>query len=87
MQWLLSHTIHCPWRVECTCADVAALGSLTCEQLLRSNVMRFRGGLIFKAHRLWYHSTLGLNVIKKSLTCERSAVWDRAPRPQARVLT
>jgi len=26
---------------------------------------RFRGGLGFKAHRLLYHSTLGLRVIKK----------------------
>ena len=26
---------------------------------------RFRGGLVFKAHRLLYHSTLGLSVIKK----------------------
>ena len=26
---------------------------------------RFRGGLVFKAHRLVYHSTLGLRVIKK----------------------
>jgi len=25
----------------------------------------FRGGLVFKAHRLLYHSTLGLRVIKK----------------------
>ena len=29
------------------------------------NVKRFRGGLVFKAHRLVYHSTLGLRVIKK----------------------
>ena len=29
------------------------------------NVQRFRGGLVFKAHRLVYHSTLGLRVIKK----------------------
>jgi len=29
------------------------------------NVKRFRGGLVFKAHRLVYHSTLGLGVIKK----------------------
>ena len=29
------------------------------------NVKRFRGGLVFKAHRLLYHSTLGLEVIKK----------------------
>ena len=28
------------------------------------NVKRFRGGLVFKAHRLLYHSTLGLRVIK-----------------------
>jgi len=33
--------------------------------LLHSNVQRFRGGLVFKAHRLVYHSTLGLRVIKK----------------------
>ena len=26
---------------------------------------RFRGGLVLKAHRLLYHSTLGLRVIKK----------------------
>ena len=30
-----------------------------------ANVQRFRGGLVFKAHRLVYHSTLGLIVIKK----------------------
>jgi len=29
------------------------------------NVQRFRGGLVFKAHRLLYHSALGLRVIKK----------------------
>ena len=40
------------------------LGGLE-EQLLRRNVKRFRGGLVFKAHRLLYHSTLGLRVIKK----------------------
>jgi len=28
-------------------------------------VQRFRGGLAFKAHRLLYHSTLGLRVIEK----------------------
>jgi len=28
-------------------------------------VKRFRGGLVFKARRLLYHSTLGLRVIKK----------------------
>ena len=34
---------------------------------------RFRGGLVFKTHRLVYHSTLGLRIIKKKkiqgLTC------------------
>jgi len=29
------------------------------------NVHRLRGGLVFKAHRLLYHSTQGLRVIKK----------------------
>jgi len=28
-------------------------------------VKRFRGGLVFKAYRLLYHSTLGLRVMKK----------------------
>ena len=31
----------------------------------RRNVKWFRGGLIFKAHRLLYHSTLGSRVTKK----------------------
>jgi len=34
-------------------------------QLLYIIVQRFRGGLAFKAHRLLYHTTLGLRVIKK----------------------
>ena len=33
--------------------------------LLSRNVERLRGGLVFKAHRLLYHSTLGSSVIKK----------------------
>ena len=32
------------------------------------NVNWFRGGLVFKTHRLVYHSTLGLRVIKKKKT-------------------
>jgi len=35
------------------------------EKLVFRNVKRFQGGLVFKAHRLFYHSTLGLRVIKK----------------------
>ena len=34
----------------------------------RRNVNRFRGGLVFKAHRRVYHSTLGWRVIKKKKT-------------------
>ena len=33
----------------------------------------FRGGLVFKAHRLWYHSTLGLRVIEKKRRLRREA--------------
>ena len=32
---------------------------------LHRNVQRFRGGLVLKAHRLLYHSTLGLRVVTK----------------------
>ena len=35
------------------------------EKLLYRTVQRFRVGLGFKAHRLWYHSNLGLGVITK----------------------
>ena len=34
-------------------------------QLLYMNMQRLRGGLVFKASRLLYQSTLGLSVIKK----------------------
>ena len=37
------------------------------------NVQRFRGGLVFKAHKLLYHSTLGLRVMKKNKKFVRSA--------------
>ena len=33
----------------------------------------FRGGLVFKAHRLVYHSTLGVRVIKKKKKKSRGA--------------
>jgi len=35
------------------------------EKQIHRNVQRFRGGLVFKAHRLVCHSTLGLRVIRK----------------------
>jgi len=46
-------------------SKVYTLG-ITCFRLLNlRNVKRFRGGLVCKAHRLVYHSTLGWRVIKK----------------------
>ena len=36
---------------------------------LSRNVKRFRGGLVCKAHKLLYHSTLGSRVIKKKKKC------------------
>ena len=42
------------------------------EQLLSRNVERFRGGLVFKAHRPFYHPTLGSREIRKKE--ERAAV-------------
>jgi len=33
----------------------------------RRNLKRFRRWLVFEAHRLWSHSTLGSRVIKKSV--------------------
>ena len=41
---------------------------------------RFRGGLVFKAHRLVYHSTLGLRVIKKKEEGKEAHAKDRAVR-------
>ena len=35
------------------------------QQLLHRNEKRFRGGLVFKAHRWTYHSILGSRVVKK----------------------
>jgi len=47
--------------------DIAAVGRIwfRVEEIGCRVVQRFRGGLVFKAHRLLYHSTLGLRVIKK----------------------
>ena len=56
----------------------ASLSLSTRPQRARRNVQRFREGLVFKAHRLLYHSTLGVRVIEKkkrgsSLTAPRTA--------------
>jgi len=45
------------------------------EQLLRRNVKRFRGGLVFKAHRLVYHSTIGSRVTKKKKIEGANGTW------------
>ena len=49
------------------------------EQLLRRNVKRFRGGLVFKAHRLVYHSTLVLKVRKKKMKIQGSGESFQGP--------
>ena len=41
---------------------------------------RFRGGLVFKAHRWLYHSTLGSRVIKKKKKEQRLRPGRRRPR-------
>ena len=38
-------------------------------------MQQFRGGLVFEAHRLLYHSTLGLRVLKKKKHCVPPSTW------------
>ena len=45
-----------------------------------SKVRRFRGGLVFKAHRLLYHSTLGSREIKKKKKKRRAEPHGRLRR-------
>ena len=52
--------------------DTVPPSTLYSSQFNNKNVKRSRGGLVFKAHRLLYHSTLGLRVIK-SVWRSRSA--------------
>ena len=47
---------------------------LIAEQILLRHVKRFRGGLVFKAHRLVDHSTLGWRVIKNKKKPEGNVV-------------
>ena len=53
---------------------------------LSRNVTRFRGGLEFKAHRLLYHSTLGLRVIKKTKLCLSQSGLLNMRRPEVNSL-
>ena len=50
------------------------------RQLLSRNVERFRGGLVVKAHRVLYHSTLGSSVINNKKKPEAGA--QRVPASQ-----
>ena len=63
----------CPWdasrartlRAPARASSRYCLEPIRYNELLRRNVKRFRGGLVFKAHRLVHHSTLGSRVAKK----------------------
>ena len=52
-----------PWEFESPFPG--SLGDEVAPGQMDLNKELFRGGLLFKAHRLLYHSTLGLRVIKK----------------------
>ena len=75
-----------------SCAIRTCARKDVCEQPLRRNVKRFRGGLVFKARRLLYHLTLGLRVLqkkmknpcKKDVTSQQSAT-DRFGSESARI--
>ena len=45
-------------------------------------VQRLQGGLVFKAHRLFYHSTLGLRVMKKKRMRHRGGARGRGEKVQ-----
>ena len=57
--------------------------------------MRFRGGLVFKAHRLLHHSTLGSRAIKRKKRGRRDGwygdleadlrVWEEGAEADVRV--
>ena len=47
------------------------------------NVKRFRGGLVFEAHRLVFHLTLGSRVIKKKKNRSVTGAMRRVAHPSA----
>ena len=65
--------------------SAAALAPSTCigfsnlKQPIYINVQRFRGGLVSKAHRLLYQSTLGLRVITKERKNWVSCIVSQVP--------
>ena len=56
-------------RAVCRKEEPAAHPGTSREQLFRKRMKRFLGGLVFKAHRLVFHSTLGWRVTKKKIKC------------------
>ena len=58
------------------CGKVCKMGPL-----LRGNEKRFKGGLVFKAHRFMFHSTLGSRVTKKKKKKQKIGFSGRRPRP------
>ena len=60
--------------------------ALISEQLIRRIVKRFRGGLVFKAHSLLYHSTLGLRAMKKKKRSGCAGRWSCTSAPTAKGL-
>jgi len=74
-------------RPHIRCQTRLPLLTLWCNtcRLLRRNVKRFQGGLVFKAHRLVCHSTLGSRVIKTmGSTCGASFCGSSRSRPHRR---
>ena len=57
---LSSHWCAFLWDIR----ETFRLESITLD-LVQTSVQGFRGGLVFKTHRRWYHSTPGLSVEKK----------------------
>ena len=50
---------------------------LAAPDQIHSSVQRFRGGLVLKAHKLLYHSTLGLRVVNKLTGILKLTLWAR----------
>ena len=63
-----------PWH--CIYVTAYMVNLVVCNLASYINVQWFRGGLVFKAHRLLYHSTLGLIVGEEER--RRRRTWPRA---------
>jgi len=66
--------LYVPYSLFAECPACAQLSPARySSQFKNRNVKRFRGGLVSKAHRLLYHSTLGSRGIKKKRRRRRRA--------------